>query len=254
MIILYFFIALFSSIIGAISGIGGGIIIKPMMDAISGLENEVINFMSASTVLAMSFSSYFRGRNSETDIDMRITFPLAIGGAIGGLIGSTIFSLISGNIILVQSFLLFALNIGVLLYTLNKSRIKTYNVNNKIYAILIGMNLGMVSSFLGIGGGPMNIMVLHFFFTMSPKVIVKNSLFIILLSQITNIGNMLFTIPLKDIDSFSLILMMLGGVVGAIIGSKFSKNMSNKNVDSFFMIVLVGLIALNSYNILNLLY
>ena len=46
-------ITFIATIVGAISGIGGGVIIKPVMDAILKLPVETISFLSGTTVLAM---------------------------------------------------------------------------------------------------------------------------------------------------------------------------------------------------------
>ncbi|MFR9254508.1 MAG: hypothetical protein ACLVJ6_02695 [Merdibacter sp.] len=47
---LFFLISFGASIIGAICGIGGGIIIKPVMDAFGALDVSIINFLSGCTV------------------------------------------------------------------------------------------------------------------------------------------------------------------------------------------------------------
>lgn len=57
MTIIYFAISLLASIVGAICGVGGGIIIKPALDAMGTLDVSAINFLSACTVLSMSVVS-----------------------------------------------------------------------------------------------------------------------------------------------------------------------------------------------------
>lgn len=73
------------------------------------------------------------------------------------------------------------ITLGTLIYTINKEKIKTYKVKNIFACIIIGLFLGCMSSFLGIDGGPINLVV--FFFTMSTKEAAQNSLYIILFSQ-----------------------------------------------------------------------
>ncbi len=75
---LYFFVALFSTTIGAISGLGGGTIIKPVLDAVSGLTVANINFMSSCAVLSMTFLSIYRGRNDHLDMNYPISTALAL--------------------------------------------------------------------------------------------------------------------------------------------------------------------------------
>ena len=50
-----------------------------------------------------------------------------------------------------------------------------------------------MSSFLGIGGGPINLVVLFYFFSMETKTAAQNSLYIILFSQITSLLTTLIT-------------------------------------------------------------
>ena len=61
---LFFIISFGASIIGAICGIGGGVIIKPVLDASGALLPGTINFLSGCTVLAMTCYSVLRNRLS----------------------------------------------------------------------------------------------------------------------------------------------------------------------------------------------
>ena len=89
----FFFVICFSaSVIGAICGIGGGVIIKPILDAFHMLDDAAISFLSSSTVLSMTTYSVIKSKLSgESHIDSKIGFPLALGAAFGGLIGKWMF-------------------------------------------------------------------------------------------------------------------------------------------------------------------
>ena len=63
----------------------------------------------------------------------------------------------------VQAICLAVVTLGTLLYTVNKGRIHTYSVQNKELCVAIGSGLGCMSSFMWIGGGPINMIVLYFF-------------------------------------------------------------------------------------------
>ena len=54
MYVIYFLICLGASILGAISGIGGGVIIKPVLDSLGTLNVSTISFLSGCTVLSMT--------------------------------------------------------------------------------------------------------------------------------------------------------------------------------------------------------
>ena len=63
--ILSFIISILSSTIGSITGIGGGVIIKPVLDMTGLLSVSVISFLSGCTVLTMSTVSLIRSRKTN---------------------------------------------------------------------------------------------------------------------------------------------------------------------------------------------
>ena len=105
-----------------------------------------------------------------------------------------------------------------------------------------------MSSFLGIGGGPINIMILSFFFSMDTKTCALNSLYIIFFSQTVSL---LSNIVMKDIPSFEpllLVMMMVCAVAGATAGRALSKKMDEHKVDVMFMGMLILITAISIYN------
>lgn len=242
----FFILALFATTIGAISGMGGGIIIKPVLDAVSGLPVDAISFMSSCTVLAMSLVSTWRSRKENWSFHL----PLAFGAALGGIFGKNLFLFFPGNRALVQSTVLFFLYLGIFLYVKNKDKFRPLYIKKRAVSLLIGLILGAMASFLSIGGGAMNMAVLLFFLGSPPKVAAKQSLFIILLSQLTSFFTTIITgIPV--VDPISLVLMMIGGCYGAILGGKISKKFSHEQVKTFFLYTLIGVIFLSFWNLLS---
>ena len=250
---LYFSIAILASIIGSISGIGGGIIIKPVMDCFTDLSPSVISFMSGCTVLSMACSTYIRGLKSPVKVNYATTLWLALGACAGGWLGKVVFSIIASNatanVKLIQSVLLLLINLMVFLYLVKKSSITTKQIKSKLVCVIIGFILGVSSSFLGIGGGPINIVVLSYFFSTQAKETARNSLFIILFSQLTSLITTLATNSVPAVNFFWLAIMCFGGISGAIIGSSIAKKMDNSKTEKFFRNLLIALIALNVYNI-----
>lgn len=255
MTLFYFLVSFVASGIGALSGIGGGVIIKPLLDATNTLSVTVISFLSGCTVLSMAAVSFLRNRKSGVEIDTRRTTFLAVGAAIGGITGKQLFDMIkraveSENTVgLVQTILLFTLTFGVLIFVCNKSRIKAIDVRNPVLTLLIGLLLGNISSFLGIGGGPLNIAVLLYFFSLTSKQAAVSSIFVIFLSQI---ASLLFTIGTHKVplfDPFVMAFMILGGVLGALVGTTIMKKISASRIEAVFKVLLIVLMALNAYNI-----
>ena len=69
MIYLIFLVVCFgASIVGAICGIGGGVIIKPVLDSFGVLDVTAISFLSGCTVLSMTTYSVLKNKiSSSTD-------------------------------------------------------------------------------------------------------------------------------------------------------------------------------------------
>ena len=88
LLVIFFLICFFASIIGAICGIGGGVIIKPVLDAFGVMDVATISFLSGCTVLSMTTYSVIKSKLSgNSNIDQKTGLPLALGAAVGGLLG-----------------------------------------------------------------------------------------------------------------------------------------------------------------------
>lgn len=254
--ILFWLISFGASIAGAICGIGGGVIIKPTLDAFGVLSVSTISFLSGCTVLAMTCYSVFKSKMSgESLIDMRTGTPLAIGAAIGGVAGKSMFQMMSGMFAdkdmvgAVQAACLLIITLGTLVYTIRKDSIRTLKVNKMPACVTIGIVLGIFSSFLGIGGGPINLVVLFFFFSMDTKTAAQNSLYIILFSQITSLLNSLITRTVPEFSIWLLVIMVIGGILGGMSGRLINKKIESRVVDKLFVFLMMVIIGINIYNI-----
>lgn len=249
-------ISFLASTVGAICGIGGGVIIKPVLDAFGVLSVSTISFLSGCTVLAMSTYSVVKAKLAhENQIDMQMTTPLAIGAAIGGIVGKELFSQIKGlfenanTVGAVQAGCLVVITLMTLIYTINKEKIKTHKIEKKSVCLLIGLLLGIMSSFLGICGGPINLVVLYYFFSMTTKCAAQNSLYIIFFSQGASFLKTLIERSVPQVDIFLLAGMICCGLIGAMVGRKINKRINEKNVDILFTLLMVLIILINIYNV-----
>lgn len=252
--VLFWVISFVASIVGAICGIGGGVIIKPVLDAFGVLSVPAISFLSGCTVLAMSSYSVVRGKlGGESLIDLSVGTPLAIGAAIGGIAGKGLLEAISSmdkNMLgAVQAGCLLLMTAGTLLYTIKKDKIRTLHITNVMMSGFIGLMLGIFSSFLGVGGGPINLVVLFYFFSMDTKPAAQNSLYIIFFSQITSLISSLVTGTVPEFSIWLLVLMVIGGILGAVSGRSINKKLESHMVDKLFIILMGVIIVVNIYNI-----
>lgn len=254
--ILLMAICLAASSIGAVVGAGGGVIIKPVVDLLGLLPVSTASFCSGCTVLAMSIMSLFRSRNNGVELRLSMTVPLAAGAVMGGFIGKMLFELVrqqfpdESTLGAVQAVCLTVITAAVLLYVCKKDQLRSMCIDSPPLALAIGAVLGIISAFLGIGGGTSNVAMLFFFFSMNAKEAAKNSIFIILFSQLSSI---LIAVTQGTVPPFEwpvLICMVLGGVGGAQIGAYVSSRISGKGVEHLLKLLLAFIVCIDFYNVL----
>lgn len=249
-------ISLVASIAGAICGIGGGVIIKPVLDSFGILSVATVNFLSGCTVLSMSAYSVLKyKKNQFKTISYRTLSALVIGSAIGGLVGKELFSYLSSifaspnKIASIQAICLLLITIGTLVYTLYKHKIHTKQMVGSIRIIIIGFLLGLLSSFLGIGGGPINLIVLYYFFSMSTKEASLISLFIIFFSQLSSLIRTIWANNIPEVSIMLLFGMILCGIFGGYLGLKINIKLSDTQVQKLFILLMIIIIFINLFNI-----
>ncbi|MBQ6520486.1 MAG: sulfite exporter TauE/SafE family protein [Anaerolineaceae bacterium] len=258
MIILVFLICFAASTIGGICGIGGGVVIKPLLDAIGIMPVSTVSFLSGLTVLAMACINVYKNRKGG-ELDAKRSIPLGIGAAVGGILGKQMFSSLKAAVNAdqivgaVQAIVLGILVLGTLAYVLFKNRIRTLNVSGTVVPVLIGLFLGICSSFLGIGGGPMNLAVLYYFFSMSTKQAAVNSILIILLSQTASLIMTIVSGTVPDFTWGNLLAMVSAGALGGFISARLHKKLSSELTDKLFIGLLIVIFIICVYNTVRML-
>jgi len=253
--VIYFLIAIAATTIGAMTGMGGGVMIKPVLDMISGFDVATIGALSSITVFAMAIVSVWKQLYQKADINFTIAIPLAFGSVAGGSIGQFmlegIINVLNSNrlVLVVQNIALGILIISVFLYMLNKSKIGTLGIKNIILVALAGAFLGIVSAFLGIGGGPINVALLIYLFSLDFKMATLCSIIIILFAQISNLFQIAVSTGFAPFDLSMLSPMVMGAILGGFIGSWFNKKLDDKTVEICFNGVQILVFVLCIYNI-----
>ncbi|CQR47225.1 Sulfite exporter TauE/SafE [Paraliobacillus sp. PM-2] len=255
MFVLYFIIGLFATTLGAIAGLGGGVIIKPLLDFFGHYDLSTIGILSAATVFSMATVSLIKMRKMDVTIDKMNSALIAGGSILGGFIGKAVFNYfvmslgISKGIGIFQSILLAILLLLIFIYFKYKHVIRRYTVTNRAVILSIGILLGLLSSFLGIGGGPLNVAILSLLFSMDAKNAACNSIFIIFFSQLSALVLAGVTTEIGNYDLSMLPYMIIGGIVGGLIGTHFVHKITNKQVEKIFNIAILAILFINIYNI-----
>lgn len=255
-IILYFIIGLFASILGSIAGLGGGVIIKPLLDLFGHFDLATIGVLSSATVLSMSTVSILSLKNCKIEINKAVSSTIAAGSIVGGIIGKGIFNYlinilaVTDSLAIFQSAFLVVLMLAIVLLINNTNKMSSYKVKNKIIIFVVGLILGLISAFLGIGGGPLNVVVLTILFSMSFKQAAFNSIFIIFFAQLSSLVLVGISTGFNPYDLSMLMYMIIGGLLGGWIGSNAANRISNKLVKRLFNFAIIAIILLNIYNVI----
>src|SRR5574341_366291 len=158
---LYFFVIVIANTIGAISGMGGGVLIKPTFDLIGAHSVVAISFYSSVAVLTMSVVSTARQISSHQQFNWRLISWVSAGAIAGGMLGnSTLDYLLEkfNSDASVQKIQI-VLTVITLLFALCYSKMShiRYRLTNSACYLICGLVLGFLASLLGIGGGPINV-------------------------------------------------------------------------------------------------
>lgn len=249
--LIYFVIILFATFIGSSAGIGGGVIIKPTLDALNMSDINTIAFISSCSVFTMAIYSSIKQTRGMKNFNFTMILLIGIGSILGGIVGNKMFLYFLDNydeniVKAGQSLVLSLLLIVVLLNSIYK--FKTFKVENKFITFLIGLALGTVSSFLGIGGGPINVAVFLVLFSCDIKTAAIYSLVTIIFTQASSLTTTYFSGGFKRFDLELLFFAIPAALIGAFVGTKFNKKVSDETVNKLFRLATLGVIILNIYN------
>ncbi len=253
LIAIYSLVILAATTLGAFVGLGGGVIIKPVLDFIGAEPRMQVDFLSAVAVFTMSIVSTTKQIRNKVSFEKNIILFIAAGSIAGGFLGSFCMDSLSavadqGIVRCIQAFALAILLTAVSIYVA-KDR-KSFHIKNNLAILLVGLSLGFIASFLGIGGGPINVAVLTLFFSMNVKESAVYSVAIIFFSQLSKLITIFASSGIQPYAHQwkTLIFILPMAVLGGFIGSKFNRKFDDKLIRKIFVAVMILLIILNVYN------
>lgn len=251
--LIYLVIALFATIIGSLVGLGGGVIMKPLLQALSPLDALSINVLSSITVFFMAFSTLYKRTKADRSLYKAQYLYLIIGSVIGGIIGNSIFNSFltmfdNENVVsFIQTLILIILLIMVVFKHLYVDKLPKFE--SKLAMVIIGVCLSIISTFLGIGGGPINVPVFIGLLGVSILDATYLSILVIFFSQLSNIVVYFTDGTLGLVVLIPLLVMIPAAIVGGIFGGKLSQTLEARTVSKLFNITIISLIVLNVYNL-----
>lgn len=180
---------------------------------------------------------------------------IALSSITGGIIGKAIFNYTvesiqnSDLVTLIQAVIIASLMVLIFIFVKYKHVMKTFQLTNPAIIVGAGLALGVLASFLGIGGGPFNVAILTLLFSMKSKEAGLNSIFIIFFSQLSSIIYTASTSGFSEFDLSMLPYMIAGGVIGGFVGSRLVVKITDRTVDKIFLVGIIIIIGINLVNV-----
>ena len=262
-------ILFFGFIVGFMSGlfgVGGGFLMTPLLifmgiPAATAVGTESVQILGSSVSGAIAHSR-------KKNIDYEVGAFLLIGGIFGSTIGVILFNFFkeSGNIDLIIKFLyiLFLAIIGsLMLIESTLSLIKEKQIKKKfkrkrnfldylplkykfrqsmiyisiLMPISIGIIVGFLAAFMGVGGGFVMVPAMIYLFGMGTVSAIGTSLFqIVFVTLNVSILHATFTF---SVDLILAIFLLIGGVIGAQYGSKFTSRFKGEQIRVLLAIIVI---------------
>jgi len=162
--ILLLFTGFISGMLAGFFGLGGGIIVVPVIYHLFNFLNfsqDISMHMAIGTSLATIIpaslnSAILHNKKSSVDLDLLNKWWVTI--FLGSIIGATLANFIDGSILLLF-FAIFSFFIAIHIFYTKSYSIKTYNFLKSIQQF-ISFLIGSFSSILGIGGGTLSVPLL----------------------------------------------------------------------------------------------
>lgn len=250
--IIYFVVIILANTVGAISGMGGGVIIKPVLDSLGFHSVNAISFFSTVAVFVMSIVSTYRQVQNGIQLKVKPLCWIAIGSVSGGYIGNIVFQYLLNRFTQQRDVLLIqiALTLVVLLFALVYSYFKQvkFELSHVGSYFACGLILGFFASLLGIGGGPINVSLFMLMFSFPIKEATVYSIATIFFSQFAKIATIAMTTGFALFDLRMLYFVIPAAILGGFFGAKLSGIFSPECVAMIFRMVIVMVILINVYN------
>lgn len=248
MIIIYLLITgLLAGILGALLGLGGGVIMIPALTILFKLPIHTAIGISLVGVIATSTGAAIANFSNDR-IDTRLAMLLELATTVGAVIGA----LVSGYINAKTLYLLFAVVLIYNAYSMYRKaqseasvggeRVsqtegpdrRQYYLRNVPAGFAFSGIAGVMSGLLGIGGGLIKIPVMHFMMGVPLKTATATSNFMI---GITATASAFIYYLNGEINPMATVPVALGIFAGANIGSRLNRAVSVRTLRRIFVIV-----------------
>ncbi|WBF52430.1 sulfite exporter TauE/SafE family protein [Macrococcoides canis] len=242
LILILSLIGAFGAFISGLVGIGGAIVIYPMLLFIPPvfgytITPEIASGLTAAQVFFSTMSGSMSQRNNP-DLNKGIIVPMGSGILLGSLIGAYSASIFDASLInIVYTFL------AILAVFLMFVKVKPENEHttfNKIALFITALAIGILSGIVGAGGAFIIVPVLLAIFKAPFRSVVASS---IVIAFISSIGTFIMKSMTGQIDFIMMIPLVIASLLFAPIGTKVSKK-TNQQLLRVILALLIALAAI----------
>ncbi|MFK3938045.1 sulfite exporter TauE/SafE family protein [Alkalihalobacillus sp. NPDC078783] len=243
-IVLFILLGLIASMYGVIIGAGGGFIFVPLLLLFYSISPEEAAGTGLLIVLISSLSGFI-SYIKQKRIQYKIGLLLAAGAIPGTFIGNTLISFVP-EVTFYKIFALMLLGLGFFLIFRTPSEQSSPIISKekqKLFLPLIGVGIGTISSFFGIGGGFIVVPILLHVFGLRIHLATATSIFaLIIYSTIGSIppllkGNIDWTVL-----AWSGIGVLVGSQLGVFISKRLSANVVTRMLAT--VVIVMGVILI----------
>lgn len=250
--VIYFIVIVFANTIGAISGMGGGVLIKPIFDLINVHSVAAISFYSSVAVLTMSVVSTTKQLKNGIKIKWPFAMQVSLGAVVGGFLGNIVFEKTlqifpGGREVQLLQILLTVITL-IFSFLYSKHIWQNFTYQSPLLILSSGLLLGFLASLLGIGGGPINVALLMLLFNIPIKQATVYSIITIFFSQLTKVSTILLTADMTRYDLTIFYYIIPAAILGGFLGSYVSGKVSDYRVNQIYQFVIILVLFINIYN------
>jgi len=259
-VLLMFFVSIFAGIFGSIVGLGGGIVVIPVLTILLGVD---IHFAIGASIVAIigtssgAASTYLKDKITNLRVGMFLELASASGAIMGAAIAaytnSAALEAIFGAILLI-SIVPMVIKIGEDVpkspelkglpkrlglkgtYTETDGRVISYNSTRPVEGLAGTLVAGILSGLLGIGGGAFKVLSMDLAMKLPMKVSTTTSNFMIGVTAAASAG---IYFARGDVDPLIVAPVALGILVGAAVGARILLRSRNTTIRKAFAAVLV---------------
>jgi uncharacterized membrane protein YfcA len=266
-IIILFLGAISAGLLGSLTGLGGGVIIIPLLTLGFGVPMHyaigasLISVIGTSSGAAVAFvKEGFTNMRIGMFLEIATTAGAIVGALVSGMLNPNTIGIIFASILLLTVILNLkgkpdhqeprikgSLEDKLKLYGTfpDKGILKSYSARNTVPGFFMMMFAGAMSGLLGIGSGALKVLAMDNMMRLPFKVSTTTSNFMI---GVTAVASSLIYFQRGEIFPVIVAPVLVGVVVGSFIGSKTLMVSKTKKLKTFFAIVITILSVYMMYN------